>query len=74
MILLVFHRTPWGGATGDYRYLVPALPLLSIGLAHAWQRHVVTDPARGRWIGLAFIVVASASAAMTWSGFWAWRG
>jgi hypothetical protein len=73
LVLLTFHRTPDGGATSDHRYLVPALPLFAVGLGHAWQRWV-TDDRRGRLTGLGAVAVASISAVLAWSSFWAWRG
>ncbi len=39
LILLCFHRTPWGGAGADHRYLIVALPFALLGaLGHAHTR------------------------------------
>ena len=66
VIALAFHRTPWGGGTGDHRYLIPILPLVGLGLALAWDR--IGALARG---GLA--LVALASIVLVWRPFLTWH-
>lgn len=65
-LVLAKHRTPWGGASEDYRYLIPLLPVAGVGLAWVW--------ARSSWpIRAATAIVALASLALTWRQFWSWH-
>jgi len=73
LLLLALHRTPEGGATMDHRYLVPALPVIGLGFALAWQRWVVAGPSLRRPVALAWIVLAALSAIIVWVRFFAWR-
>jgi len=72
--VLCLHHTPWGGATRDHRYLIPALPLLGAGLGLAWQRWVVRSSARSRLLAVGLIVLVAASSLLVWSHFFSWRG
>lgn len=72
-IALALHRTPYGGATLDHRYMVPAVPWLALGLGLAWNR-LVTRSARRGVIAVAFVLLALGSAALVWTHFFAWRG
>jgi hypothetical protein len=65
-LVLALHRTPWGGGTGDHRYLIPILPLAAIGLALAWVRARPSARAAG-------VVVALVSAALVWRHFLGWH-
>lgn len=66
--LLAFHQTPWGGATGDYRYVTPLLVVMGLGLGHAWQRWLASS--RAWWL---IVLVIAGSAWITWSRFLAWH-
>ena len=72
MVLLVFHRTPWGGATLDHRYLVPALPMMAVGVGLAWQRW--TGGAQAAWVRIGIALLLVISVVLTWANFLAWRG
>lgn len=78
LVLLSFHRTPWGGATEDHRYLVPMLGVLAAGLGLGWQW--LSDMSRPgmRWfVALAKAIVVAltlASSVGVWTHFFAWRG
>ena len=78
--MLCLHRTPSGGATVDHRYLVPAVPIVGLGLALAWQRwiaepHTRTQhPWRARAVLWLSLLVAVASCVLVWSHFVSWRG
>lgn len=74
MVLLVFHRTPWGGATLDHRYLVPALPVMAVGVGLAWQRWASQSGAAMAWARIGIAGIFATSAALTWANFLAWRG
>jgi hypothetical protein len=73
VILLAFHRTPWGGASEDHRYLVPMLPLVALGLAAAWDEWAGHDRPRRRIAALAMLVLTATSAVLAWAGFVAAR-
>jgi hypothetical protein len=66
IVTLAAHETPWGGGTGDHRYLIPLLPFAGVGLALAWARG--SGVLRG-----ALVVLALASAALVWRHFLAWH-
>ena len=66
VVLLAMHRTPTGGAGEDHRYLVPLMPLLAVGLGLAWQRFVLGSE-RARILAAALVVLALASAWLSWS-------
>jgi hypothetical protein len=71
-LVLLFHRTPWGGDTVDHRYLVPALPWVGVGLGLAWQK-AQQHPTR-HWLAvLGILVVTAASVGLVWTHFVAWR-
>lgn len=74
MLLLLFHRTPWGGATLDHRYLVPAMPLCAVGLGLLWQRAGALPDSRRRALLGAMLALAAMSGVLVWSNFLAWRG
>lgn len=69
LILLSMHRTPWGGATEDHRYLIPALVVLALGLGLLWKRWLATQA----WLQLAAVALALISSALIWSHFFEWR-
>lgn len=74
VLLLCFHQTPEGGAGGDHRYLIPALPIMGVGLAEVWRRSVeLTSPVRWGAVG-GLVVLTAVSIATVWSSFFAWRG
>ncbi|MFO7565332.1 MAG: hypothetical protein R6X02_22000 [Enhygromyxa sp.] len=66
IVALALHRTPWGGGTGDHRYLIPILPFAAVGLALAWAR---ARPA----LRVAVVALALASAFLVWRHFLAWH-
>jgi hypothetical protein len=66
MLALALHRTPWGGGTGDHRYLIPILPFAAIGLAIGWAR---ARPA----LRVAAGMLALVSAFLLWRHFLAWH-
>ena len=68
--LLALHETPWGGATQDYRYLAPLLPLLGVGLGLAWQRAAAANPA----LAVLLVLLAMFSAHLVWFRFVRWHG
>lgn len=73
-VLLCFHQTPEGGAGSDHRYLIPALPIMSVGLAEVWRRaSALSSPVRWGALG-GLIVLTVVSGATVWSSFFAWRG
>ncbi|MBK6921817.1 MAG: hypothetical protein IPH07_30755 [Deltaproteobacteria bacterium] len=80
LLLLCLHRTPSGGATLDHRYLVPAVPIVGLGLAVAWQRWIaepqahLQHPWRARAVLWLCLLVAVASCVLVWSHFVSWRG
>lgn len=63
LLLLAAHRTPWGGGSNDYRYLIPALPFAAVGLAQLWRS------LRQRWARALLVLLASASSFLTWRHF-----
>ena len=69
VLALSLHRTPFGGGTEDARYLIPALPIVALGLGGVWQR--TQGHAGARWVVPALGLV---SAALVWAHFLAWRG
>jgi hypothetical protein len=73
VVLLAFHRTPWGGASEDHRYLVPAVPLLALGFATTWQRWVAHGRGSARVVGVCILVLTMCSAVLAWGGFVATR-
>ncbi len=74
LILLALHRTPEGGATVDHRYLIPAIPIVGLGFAHAWQRWVAASADRVRAsVALVCFVLAALSGVLAWAHFFAWR-
>ncbi|MBX7077647.1 MAG: hypothetical protein K1X88_00585 [Nannocystaceae bacterium] len=78
LLLLALHRTPEGGASVDHRYLVPAVPILGLGIALAWQRWLdhglgSGPPWRRRAVIVVCIAIALASCAMVWAHSLAWR-
>jgi len=69
VVLLALHRSPWGGEGSDHRYLIPLIPVLALGLAHALTRR--------RWrsvVWTAFVLLATISIAHVWIHFLHWRG
>ena len=73
IVLLAFHRTPWGGASEDYRYIVPAVPIVALGFASAWQRWAAHEGGTRRGAALAMLVLMTCSAVLAWSSFLATR-
>ena len=73
VVLLAFHRTPWGGASEDHRYIIPAMPIVALGLASAWQRWVAHQGGTRRGVALGFLVLTTCSAVLAWAGFVATR-
>jgi hypothetical protein len=73
VLLLAFHKTPWGGATMDHRYLVPMLPMAAVGIGLAWQRFAATPPLWRRTGHASVVLVAAISAALVWDHFFGWR-
>jgi hypothetical protein len=74
LLLLCWHRTPWGGDTMDHRYLVPVLPILALGLGLLWQRTtVLARPAERRIARCVLIATAFGSALLTWPHYLSWR-
>ena len=71
--LLSFHRTPWGGASEDHRYLVPVVPLVGIGLAAAWHRWASPESSTRRIAVASMLVLTTCSAVLAWAGFIAAR-
>lgn len=71
--LLSLHRTPWGGASEDHRYLVPVVPLVGLGLAAAWQRWARPESSNRRVAVLTMLVLTTCSAVLAWAGFTAAR-
>lgn len=70
-VALALHHTPWGGATNDHRYLVPLLPLVGLGLGHAWR--LAAAHRRARPIAGSLLAIAVVSAVLSWSHFLAAR-
>jgi hypothetical protein len=73
VLLLAMHRTPEGGATMDHRYILPAIPIIGLGIAQAWRiwiapAHVVRKPVLAMCIVLYVL-----SAILVWGRFFAWR-
>jgi len=73
VLVLAFHRTPWGGATMDHRYLVPAVPIVALGFAPIWQRWIEREHRLRRAILMGTIVLLLCSAVLAWSNFVAMR-
>lgn len=73
LVLLALHRTPEGGATVDHRYLVPAVPIVGFGFAHAWQRWVTSVHTMRKPVVLVCIVLVALSMVLVWAHFFAWR-
>ena len=73
-LLLCFHRTPFGGGTEDHRYLVPALPILAVGIGLLWDRLATADPTKAPLRLATLIAAALASTLLTWTHFFSWRG
>lgn len=73
VVLLAFHRTPWGGASEDHRYIIPAMPIVALGLASAWQRWVAHQGGTRRGVALGILVLTTCSAVLAWAGFVATR-
>lgn len=65
-LALALHKTPWGGGTGDHRYLIPILPFAAVGLGLAWSG---SRPA----LRVVLVGLALASAALVWRHFLAWH-
>ncbi len=74
LILLCFHRTPWGGAGEDHRYLIPVVLVLGVGLGRVWTAVMGQSRARAAGLGGGLVMVAAISSALVWSHFFAWRG
>lgn len=72
LLVLALHRTPYGGSTLDHRYLVPAFPLLGLGLASIWEHSMQRSTRRWIFAGM-LIVLAIVSAALVWDHFFDWR-
>jgi len=73
VVLLAFHRTPWGGASEDHRYIVPAVPLVALGFASVWQRWAAHEGGTRRVVALGMLVLTTCSAVLAWAGFLATR-
>lgn len=73
VLVLAFHRTPWGGATMDHRYLVPAVPIVALGFATIWSRWIDREHRLRSATIVGTIVLATCSAALAWSNFFAMR-
>lgn len=71
-LLLCFHRTPFGGGTLDHRYLVPALPVLAVGIGLLWDRLALGQRSALR-IGT-LTLAAVASTILVWTHYFDWRG
>lgn len=74
LVLLMFHRTPAGGAGEDHRYLVPVMPVLACGLGLLWDRLGAWSKGRATATRIALGGVGLVSIALTWQHFWSWRG
>lgn len=74
VVALAMHHTPWGGGTQDYRYLLPALPVLAWSLGVAWQRVDTAMPAATRATALVLFGLAGLSTFQVWTHFLGWRG
>jgi hypothetical protein len=66
VLVLALHKTPWGGGTEDYRYLIPLLPFAAIGLALAWAH-------AGALVRMLLGLLALVSAGLIWRHFLAWH-
>jgi len=73
VLLLAMHQTPQGGATMDHRYLVPAVPLLGLGFAHAWQRWATSVHGMRKSVVAMCTLLFALSAISAWAHFFAWR-
>jgi len=73
-VLLAFHRTPWGGAGEDHRYLVPFLPFAAVGVGWLWDFFGRERGIRGRIVGILLLGLLVVSCVLTWQHFWSWRG
>jgi hypothetical protein len=71
--LLAFHQTPWGGASNDHRYLVPALPLVAVGLGLLWDRLAPGGDRRALLWRVILLTLAAASGWLGWLHFLAGR-
>lgn len=74
LLALTMHHTPWGGGTRDHRYLIPALPLLAVGLALGWRQVEVRRPALSTLVRVALLAAAGVSSLRVWSAWLSWRG
>ncbi|MEE9386712.1 MAG: hypothetical protein V3V08_25125 [Nannocystaceae bacterium] len=71
LLLLAWHRTPWGGAGSDHRYLVPSLPLWIILFGLGIQR-IRGTKREGIWmLGVAGLGLWSAW--RVWAHFLDWH-
>jgi len=66
ILALALHKTPWGGGTGDHRYLIPILPFAAVGLGLAWAR---ARPA----LRVLLAAVGLVSAVLVWRHFLGWH-
>jgi hypothetical protein len=73
LVSLSLHRTPWGGATEDHRYLVPILPWMGVGLGIAWQRLHDRGGSRAHAGRIVLAALALGSAFAVWTHFFGWR-
>lgn len=71
LLLLAYHRTPFGGGTLDHRYLVPVLPLCAVGFARVVAPLI--DRSRVDWRGLGLAVLVLVSIVRVWSQFLGWH-
>lgn len=65
-VALAFHRTPWGGGTGDHRYLIPILPFAAVGLGLAWSRS-------GAGVRGGLLALTLGSTVLVWRHFLGWH-
>ena len=73
-ILLLFHQTPSGGVGQDHRYLIPAIPILGLGLATIWNRVATRNDRKAKIASVALALLTLVSAVLVWANFFAWRG
>ena len=74
ILALSMHHTPWGGGTRDYRYLLPALPALAVGVAMGWRRLETWVPRQQRVVAAIGFALVAWSTLQVWTRFLHWRG